>query len=120
MRCLRLLSVALVTAAAFATLTVAASPAAHADGYGCHTHDIYVPGGEAHYTECKNTDNIIFLDGWVKDTRADGKCAQVYGYWVPSYYYFETARACPKGTVKQISFAGGGFDDALVYLRVVG
>jgi hypothetical protein len=120
MRRLRCISVALVAVAAFASLTVAGSPAAYADGYGCYTHDIYVTGGEAHYNECKNYDNNLSVIGWVKDTKADGKCAQVYGYWAPEYYYFESSRACPKGTVKYFNFSGLGFDDALVYLRVVG
>jgi hypothetical protein len=120
MRCLRLLAVVLAAVAVFGSLTVAGSPAAHADGYGCYTHDIEVPGGQAHYTECKSATSNITVNGWVKDTRADGKCAQVYGYMAPEYYYFQSARACPKGTVKQFSFSGLGFDDALVYLRVVG
>ncbi len=120
MRRLRCISVVLVAVSAFVSLTVVGSPAAYADGYGCYTHDIYVRGGEAHYTECKSPDRDIYVDGWVKDTRADGKCAQVYGYWAPQYYPFESPRACPKGTVKEFHHLGGGFDDALVYLRTVG
>jgi hypothetical protein len=120
MRRLRLLAVALVAVAAFGSLTVAASPAAHADGYGCYTHDIEVPGGRAHYTECKSPDRNISVNGWVKDLRSDGKCAQIYGYWAPDYSYFESSRACPNGTVKQYSFYRRGVDDALVYLRTIG
>ena len=53
-----------------------------------------VDGGEAAWLLSCNGSNIT-IDGWVKDTDADGKCAYLKatgnGRWMPQ------AKACPKG-----------------------
>jgi hypothetical protein len=79
--------------------------------------DVRVPGAEAHWTECHNGKRTQ-VEGWVKDTRADGKCAQVYAMFSNGSRQ-ETQRACPRGNNKPIRFnAPAG--DAQVYLRTIG
>ena len=39
--------------------------------------DVRIHGAEAHWTECHNGRRTQ-VDGWVKDNKADGKCAEVY------------------------------------------
>jgi hypothetical protein len=109
---------AAVTAAALCLGALAASPAVAAVpgvAAACDTHDIYIPGGEAHYTECHGSAQSS-VNGWVKDTRADGMCAQVYGSWSDGTE-FHSARACPEGEVQSFDFTHGGNINAYVYLR---
>jgi len=79
--------------------------------------DVSVRGAEAHWTECHNGRRTQ-VDGWVKDTRADGKCAEVYSMFSNGKTE-RSAKACPNGQVERFHFdqpAG----DAQTYLRVVG
>ncbi|UNT00292.1 hypothetical protein MMF93_30380 [Streptomyces tubbatahanensis] len=55
----------------------------------------------------------IHFDGWVKDVRADGKCAQVYGN--VGNKSFSTS-VCGKGDKKETHPAGKG-STAHIYLR---
>lgn len=73
--------------------------AAPTAGCGAYLHPI-VSGGEAAWNvNCTSTN--IYASGWVKDTRADGKCAAVrFDY--PDGSTWWTARACPSGT--QVNF----------------
>jgi hypothetical protein len=63
-----------------------------------NTRNVYIPGGESHYTITCDKDGHVVVDGWLKDTRNDGKCvrvkAQIYSVW----YY--SNKACPKGEVE--------------------
>jgi hypothetical protein len=81
----------------------------------CETRDVYISGAEGHWTKCTGT--YTSVNGWVKDTRADGKCAQVYSIWTGGAYR-ESARACPSGTVRQFSW--NEYGSASVYLRTIG
>lgn len=47
------------------------------------------------------------MSGWVKDTDADGKCARVKGVFNNNIVY-QTAGACPKGTVINFSWTAPG------------
>src|SRR4051812_24720841 len=78
--------------------------------------DVYVPGGEAHWTKCHNFGSMQVI-GWVKDTRADGKCAQVYANFNNGQTHFSD-RACPKGTVREFNWSEPA-SDASVYLRTL-
>lgn len=67
-----------------------------------NTRNVYIPGGESHYTiSCDNYGHVI-VDGWLKDTKADGKCVQVKAQLYGEYFY--SPRACPKGDVKTFHF----------------
>jgi hypothetical protein len=62
---------------------------------------------------------MITVDGWVKDTDADGQCAQVSAYFEASNETKFSARACPKGTVKNFHLTDPG-SRVNVYLSEVG
>ncbi len=79
--------------------------------------DVYIRGAEAHWTECHNGGRTQ-VDGWVKDNKADGKCAEVYSMFSNGKTQ-RSNRACPKGEVERFHFdqpAG----DAQTYLRLIG
>jgi hypothetical protein len=80
--------------------------------------DVTVPGAEAHWTECHNGGGTQ-VNGWVKDTNADGKCAQVYAEF-SSGGRQESLRACPANNVKTFDFNEPGASDAQTYLRTMG
>lgn len=90
------------------------APAASADTCN-NERNVYIRGGESHYTLTCSGGNI-YVNGRVTDTSADGKCVQVKalinGRW------FESARACPKGTTKYFSWSGRG-NTAHVYTQLV-
>ncbi len=80
--------------------------------------DVRIRGAEAHWTECHNGRRTQ-VDGWVKDTKADGKCAEVYSMFSNGETQRSHPRACPKGKVQHFHFdAPAG--DAQTYLRLVG
>jgi hypothetical protein len=88
----------------------------------CRTQEIDTSGGHAAYTECtidgdQLFDDSVRVDGWVRDTDADGKCAQVYGY-DSNGRYFESPRACPKGQTHEFHWQSGMVSDISVYLHV--
>jgi len=87
-----------------------AAPSASADTCN-NSRDVYITGAESHYTlTCSG--GYIYVDGRVKDTRADGKCAQVKALINGTWYY--SARACPSGTTVYFSWHGLG-NTAYVY-----
>src|SRR5690348_16157583 len=63
-------------------------------------NNVEVEGGAAAWTvTC--TGDTLFLDGWVRDTKADGKFAFVKAF---IHGGREEARACPKGTTTKFTF----------------
>ena len=73
-------------------------------------------GGQAAWTvECSG--GKVFVDGWVKDTEADGKCAYVKAIMGGQEFHTDPP-ACPKGTVRQYHWSASG-NIADVYLYVV-
>lgn len=89
-------------------------PAASADTCN-NARNISITGAESHYTlTCSG--GRVYVDGRVKDTRADGKCAQVKALIDGRWYYSD--RACPNGTTKYFSWSGPG-NTAYVYTQVV-
>ena len=83
------------TALALATgAVVAGTTPASAGTCGDVFNDVEVDGGEANWVvEC--TGGYLYIDGKVKDTKADGKCAYVKAF---IHGGREEARACPKNT----------------------
>ncbi len=65
-----------------------------------------VRGGEAKWSlSCSG--GRITISGWVKDTRADGKCAQVRVH-LPNGDVHYSGRACPEGNTKHFSWSARG------------
>ncbi len=83
----------------------------------CAPRDVYVPGAEAHWTKCRYGSRTT-VSGWLKDTRADGKCAQVYAFFTNGAYR-ESSKACPAGTTKSFYWDVPA-NDASIYLRTIG
>lgn len=80
---------------------------------GCsESLDADVPGGLAHWEASCDNGNI-YVKGWVKDTRSDGKCARVKAFIDNKWKY--SSRACPSGDVDKFTLSGDG-NDAKVYL----
>jgi len=78
---------------------IIATPAS-ADVCGA-VRDVYISGAESHYTiTCSN--GYTYVNGRVRDTRADGRCAQVKAQIGPTWFYSEAA--CPKDTVRYFSW----------------
>ena|SRR5436305_5582375 len=82
----------------------------------CEPRDVYVSGGEAHWTKCRNPGSVQVV-GWVKDTRADGMCAQVYANFNNGQTRFSD-RACPKGTIREFNWSEPA-SNASVFLRTI-
>jgi hypothetical protein len=105
--------------------TAAAPAAASATAILCDdSWSIFVDGGKAVVRECHNYDTgQVRVNGWVEDTKADGRCAQVYAdYWGnPGYYTGRdySPRACPEGQRDTFTLPWRTANDALIYLRVV-
>jgi hypothetical protein len=97
--------------------TINATTATNAIGAAaCAGRHVTVPGAEAHWTECKSN-GWTTVSGWVKDTRADSRCGQVYAIFTNGAYH-QTKRACPKGNIKDFSWREHA-RDASIYLRTV-
>lgn len=65
-----------------------------------------IRGGEAHWTiDCINGNAGV--NGWVKDTRSDGKCIQVKATWNDGTTKL-SPRACPKNDKKSFELRGPG------------
>lgn len=75
-----------------------------------------VNGGEAAWTIICGGGNVR-VDGWVKDTKADGKGAEVYGSWGDGAN-FGTVRAGGSGTLVRIDKSHAG-SVVNLWLRVV-
>lgn len=70
-----------------------------------NSRDVFVPGGESHYTiSCSG--GRVYVNGRVKDTRADGKCAEVKAQFGSTFYF--SGRACPAGTTRYFNWSGPG------------
>lgn len=65
-----------------------------------------VGGGEAYWTLLCH-DGHIRMKGWVKDTRADGKCARVKAVFNNNVVH-QSSGACPKGTIVQFDWKHPG------------
>ncbi len=84
---------------------------------GCGaTKDPSVTGGKAAWTVLCNSNGTVTVDGWVKDTLADNRCAQVYGTF-PDGGTFNTESACGWGKKNDFKQVGKG-NEANLYLRV--
>lgn len=99
----RRLAAAVAAAAAIGGLaTTTVSTPASADVCGA-VRDVFISGAESHYTiTCVN--GITYVNGRVRDTRADGKCAQVKAQIGATFHY--SARACPKDDVDYFNWSG--------------
>ncbi|WP_371558436.1 hypothetical protein OG416_35375 (plasmid) [Streptomyces longwoodensis] len=117
----RLAAAFLLPAAACGGLLASTAPPASAAAQGScgDTRDASTSGAQGHWTiNCSST-GTVSVTGWVKDTDADGQCAQVYAYFPATGSYQYSAKACPKGDVKYFTLNGSG-TSANVYLREVG
>lgn len=65
--------------------------------------EAYIPGGEAHWTECHES-GLTVVVGWHKDTRKDGKCVQVRAIFSNGAVR-HSSRACPKDDVDTFNFS---------------
>ncbi len=76
-----------------------------------------VGGGAAGWTITCGGGNVR-VQGWVKDTDADGKAAEVYGTWGSDGASFGTVRAGGEGTRKNFDKSHRG-TTVYLYLRVI-
>lgn len=104
-----------------ALVGIGVAPTAHAEYFRAMTckaqGEVTVRGGEARWTKCIG-DGWTSVDGWVKDTKKDGKCAQVYARFTNGAYH-ESSSACPKGEVHRFNWREPA-SDAKVFLREIG
>ncbi|WP_090946795.1 hypothetical protein [Nonomuraea jiangxiensis] len=108
--------------AAGALVLAGAAPASAAFGDPIQTmgscgqvvNDVKVSGGQASWSHSCSGGNIR-VSGWVKDTKADGKCAQVKAEYSNGTQW--SARACPTNDRKTFDFNGPG-NSVPVYLFV--
>jgi hypothetical protein len=80
------------------------------------TFDVDVSGGAAGWTLSCSGGNIRAI-GWVKDTDADGKAAEVYGTW-QNGDSFGVVRAGGEGTLTHFDKQHSG-SNVYLYLRVI-
>jgi hypothetical protein len=59
---------------------------------------------------------MVSINGWVKDTSSDGKCAQVKAVYPNGTQW--SPKACPKGETQYFDFNGPG-SSVPVYLFTV-
>ncbi|GGL12325.1 hypothetical protein Sme01_69550 [Sphaerisporangium melleum] len=78
-------------------------------------NNVRVSGAQASWSHSCSNGNIR-VSGWVKDTSADGKCAQVKAEYSNGTQW--SAKACPKDQVKYFDFNGPG-SSVPVYLFTV-
>jgi hypothetical protein len=87
--------------------------------HDCTTKEVSVGfwgAAEAHWTKCINASSTT-VNGWVKDTDADGQCGQVYAIFSNGKTY--SMNACGNGTVKYFNWSEPTVG-ASVYLRTIG
>ncbi len=91
------------------------SPAHAAVQANCpDTFNVKVSGGQASWTvTCYG--GKVYVNGWVKDTAADGKCARVKSLIAGEWHY--SSPACPEGTMKTFDWSEVGHS-AQTYLYV--
>jgi hypothetical protein len=75
-----------------------------------------VPGGYAAWTEC-HSGGETRVEGWVKDTRADNDCAQVYAIFTPGNQY-RSKKVCWWGSTETFNWNERA-SNAEVFLRVI-
>lgn len=95
---------AALTMATAGLMTVGLGTPASAGSCG-QVQNVTVSGGQASWSHSCSGGNIR-VSGWVKDTRADGKCAQVKAEYSNGTQW--SAKACPSGSVKYFDFSGPG------------
>ncbi|MFM9448382.1 hypothetical protein [Streptomyces acidiscabies] len=103
---------ATVTAAGLLTLGVGTPASAGSCGQVVNAS---VSGGQASWSHSCSGGNIRVF-GWVKDTRSDGKCAQVKAQYSNGTQW--SNKACPKDEVEYFDFVGPG-SSVPVYLFTV-
>lgn len=101
---------ATVAGAALILVGLNAAPAAYAGSTGaadCKPQGVVtVPGGEARWTKCIG-DGWTSVDGWVRDTREDGKCAEVFARFANGTPHTSN-RACPINEVERFNWKESG------------
>jgi hypothetical protein len=111
-----------VLAGAVLTLGVS-TPAAQAEpssilaGCGAEFNNVTVTGGQASWNLVCASGGIT-IGGWVKDTKADGKCAHIKAFAGNGDSRVPLATACPKGTVTNFSWRVNNTQDIRAYLYV--
>lgn len=107
---------ALLGVLAAASAITLLGPASPASAGSCgQTFQPRVNGGEAAWNlYCSG--GTIWIEGWVKDTKADGKCAYVKAFGGGAAMN-PHAKACPKGVKTDFSWSTGGSNiDAYLYV----
>lgn len=66
-----------------------------------------VPGAKAHWEiSCNASRNTVTIEGWVEDTKSDGKCAKVSANINGTTK--RSAAACPKGDREEFKWTATG------------
>lgn len=90
----------------------------HPDGTCSQAFNPSTDGGEAAWTLTCGSGNIT-IDGWVKDTAADGKCAYVKAFdGAGNRWPGSDPKACPSGTKKFFNWTAYGQSVINAYLYV--
>ncbi|MBL7493990.1 hypothetical protein I6A60_37025 [Frankia sp. AgB1.9] len=98
---------------------VALVPTAASAATSCRpTQYISIHGGKAEVHECTSGGRVQ-VEGWVEDTNADGKCAQVYASYNNYSGKDYSSKACPDGDIDEFLFPWRAGTDAYIYLRLV-
>ncbi|SCF16686.1 hypothetical protein [Micromonospora chokoriensis] len=85
-------------------------------GCGAVFNNVKVDGGAASWNiSCTNGTNAR-IEGFVEDTKADGKCAQVKAFANNGESRVPLAKACPKGTKTNFDWKTSGATDITAYL----
>jgi hypothetical protein len=85
-------------------------------GCGQVFNGVQVDGGEASWTiTCTNGTNAQ-ISGWVRDTKADGKCAYIKAFAGNGESRVPLAQACPKGTTTFFDWTTNGASSIDAYL----
>jgi hypothetical protein len=85
-------------------------------GCGAVFNNVSVTGGEAAWNiSCANGTNAR-ITGWVKDTKADGKCAYIKAFANNGLSRVPLAKACPNGTQVSFDWTAPGANDIAAYL----
>ena len=101
---------AAISSGVFVLVGLSAAPAAYAGSASaadCTPQGVVkVPGGEARWTKCLG-DGWTSVDGWVRDTKEDGKCAEVFARFANGTPQTSN-RACPSGEVERFNWKESG------------
>jgi hypothetical protein len=110
---------AAATGAAEAASIAAAPPPPPRPGRCGPYYRIGIGGGEAMVRECRPNRTQIRVNGWVRDTRRDFKCAQVYAAYNVSRKRDFGKKACGIGTKKACKLPLRQGTNAFIYLRLI-